>query len=314
MPISGADPQKATSRAGSRNGRGRSRTAFTTLKMAALAPMPRDRVRSATAVRPGFRRRERKPYRTSPRSPLSQPPATGLPSTGADGSTGRSSRRSSSRRASPVASSSRTTRRASASGAPSPTSSRKRSSRCWASSSMISSTLTASRSRSARRRLTSGLQSRILGSHDAAHRFHELRPASAPGPEDVLPLRGQAVIASASLPGLLHPAAQDPPSLLEAVEEGVEGRHVEAKRPPGAGLDQAAEVVAVAGLALDQGKDEQLGAALLEVRARHGVPLYIVRRHMATKRRPGPRGYRSRLALARLQQGLQPARHPLGLL
>src|SRR5437867_7362407 len=35
-------------------GRGRSSTAFTTLKIAVLAPMPRARVSTATAVKPGF--------------------------------------------------------------------------------------------------------------------------------------------------------------------------------------------------------------------------------------------------------------------
>ena len=44
-----------TSRSGSRYGSGRSRTAFTTLKIAVLAPMPSARVSTAIAVNPGER-------------------------------------------------------------------------------------------------------------------------------------------------------------------------------------------------------------------------------------------------------------------
>jgi hypothetical protein len=43
-----------TSRPGSRNGRGRSMTAWTTLNMAVQAPMPKARVSMATAAKPGF--------------------------------------------------------------------------------------------------------------------------------------------------------------------------------------------------------------------------------------------------------------------
>ena len=61
MPICGAEPQKATMRSGSANGSGRSSTAFTTLNMAALAPIPSESVTSATAARAGCWRRERSP-------------------------------------------------------------------------------------------------------------------------------------------------------------------------------------------------------------------------------------------------------------
>jgi len=51
--------------AGSRYGMGRSTTAFTTLKMAVLAPMPSASVRMATAAKPGERQSTRRPHRTS---------------------------------------------------------------------------------------------------------------------------------------------------------------------------------------------------------------------------------------------------------
>src|SRR5437867_12961566 len=43
-----------TSRSAAGNGNGRSKTQFTTLKMAVFAPMPRASVSRATAVKPGF--------------------------------------------------------------------------------------------------------------------------------------------------------------------------------------------------------------------------------------------------------------------
>jgi hypothetical protein len=45
-----------TMRSGSGYGSGFSKTAFTTVKMAVLAPMPSASVRTATAVKPGFLR------------------------------------------------------------------------------------------------------------------------------------------------------------------------------------------------------------------------------------------------------------------
>src|SRR6185436_877420 len=55
----GARCQTPTSESGSVNGRGLSSTPLTTLKMAVLAPMPSARVRMATTVNPGVRRRRR---------------------------------------------------------------------------------------------------------------------------------------------------------------------------------------------------------------------------------------------------------------
>src|ERR1039458_4223518 len=54
-----------TSRPGSTKGIGRSRTAFTTLKMAVLAPIPRTSASSATALNPGLLQRTRVAKRRS---------------------------------------------------------------------------------------------------------------------------------------------------------------------------------------------------------------------------------------------------------
>ena len=47
--------QIMTARSGSAHGSGRSSTAFTTLKIAAFAPMPSASVSTATAAKPGWR-------------------------------------------------------------------------------------------------------------------------------------------------------------------------------------------------------------------------------------------------------------------
>ena len=52
-------------RSGSAHGSGRRSTAFTTLKMAAFAPMPSPSVSTATAAKPGWRPSVRAPKRRS---------------------------------------------------------------------------------------------------------------------------------------------------------------------------------------------------------------------------------------------------------
>src|SRR5580700_11180239 len=56
---------KMTNRSGSFTGGGRSRTAFTKLKIAVLAPIPSASERTATSVNPGDRRNPRRAYRIS---------------------------------------------------------------------------------------------------------------------------------------------------------------------------------------------------------------------------------------------------------
>src|SRR5579883_213810 len=63
----GSWAQIHTSRSGSRTGRDRKSTAFTTLKMAVLAPIPKARANVAAAVKPGYRANVRSPKRASSR-------------------------------------------------------------------------------------------------------------------------------------------------------------------------------------------------------------------------------------------------------
>ena len=59
IPSPGAVCHRPTSRSGSSNGSGLSRTPRTTLKMAVLAPMPSASVKMAISVNMGARRRRR---------------------------------------------------------------------------------------------------------------------------------------------------------------------------------------------------------------------------------------------------------------
>src|SRR5439155_8258887 len=112
----------------------------------------------------------------------------------------------------------------------------------------------------------------MLYSDDPADRLHERGPAAALGGERPFPFGGQPVVAAAALAGLLHPAAGDHAAPLEPVEQRVERGDVEAEDPAGARVDQLPQLVAVAGLVLEEGEDQELGAALLPVRVRHQGP------------------------------------------
>src|SRR5262245_50797547 len=100
---------------------------------------------------------------------------------------------------------------------------------------------------------------------DAVDGGNEVAPAAALGGEHFAALGGEAIEAAPALAGLLDPGAANPAALVEAVEERIERGDVEAERALGAGLDEAGDLVAVAGAGVDEREDEQLGAALLEL-------------------------------------------------
>src|SRR5688500_6931635 len=72
---------------------------------------------------------------------------------------------------------------------------------------------------------------------------------------------GNAVIAPAPLAGFLHPAALDQAALLEAIQRRVQRRHGEPDRAVGSELDLPADLIAVMVGLVDQGEDEEIGAA-----------------------------------------------------
>src|SRR6185503_13432904 len=104
---------------------------------------------------------------------------------------------------------------------------------------------------------------------DAADRPGELAPGAALRGQHLRAGRGQAVIAAPALAGLLDPAALDPAALLEAVEQRIEGGDAELQHAARSRFDQLAQVVAVSRLILDQRKNQELGAPLLELAIEH---------------------------------------------
>src|SRR5882724_2150832 len=129
---------------------------------------------------------------------------------------------------------------------------------------MISSSRAGERLSSARRALTSAFQSGILNSGDSTDCFHELEPSVTLAGEHLFAGRGEAIITSPPLPCLFHPAAANPSPFFESVEQGIKRSDIKPERTARAQLDQLTNVVAVPRPILDQRKNEQLRAALLQ--------------------------------------------------
>src|SRR4051812_25925729 len=133
----------------------------------------------------------------------------------------------------------------------------------------ISSTAAASRGGSsdipAMRRRTCSDQSCMLGLRDPAHRLDERAPRPPPRAQRLSARRGEAVVAPPPLRGLLDPTPFQEALRLEPVEEGIERGDVEPKGAVGAGLDELADLIAVARPLLDQGEDQELRGSLLEL-------------------------------------------------
>src|SRR5882762_626207 len=116
-------------------------------------------------------------------------------------------------------------------------------------------------------------QSGMFGLRDLVNGVDELAPVVTLCGEHVPAFGGQAVEAAPALARLLDPLARDPPALLEAIEEGIEGGDLELEAAAGACLDQLADLVAVARARLDERQDQQLGAAFLQLAIEH--PRYM---------------------------------------
>src|SRR6187549_286928 len=104
---------------------------------------------------------------------------------------------------------------------------------------------------------------------DAGDRLHEVPPVVALRREHLPSLPGEPVETPPAGARLLDPPALEPAALLEAVEERVEGSDVEAEAALGAVLDELADLVPVARARLEEGEDEQLRRALLELAVEH---------------------------------------------
>ena len=105
----------------------------------------------------------------------------------------------------------------------------------------------------------------MLSPRDAIDRVDELQPGAALYLQRLLSLRGETVITAPSLPSLFHPMAFNEPAFFQAIEQRIEGSHIEFEGAFRAILNQLAELVPVPGPVLDQGQDKQLGTALLQL-------------------------------------------------
>src|SRR5213078_4368426 len=178
--------------------------------------------------------------------------------------TGRSTRFSSRSNESGTFKSASTARSASSSETPLLSACSYSSSRCCVNSSAISSSRAGERPRLARRALISLRQSGILNSGDSTDCFHELEPPVALAGEHLFAGRGEAIITPPPLPGFFHPAAANPSSFLEPVEQGIKRSDIKPQRTARAQLDQLTNVVSMPRPILDQRKNEQFRAALLQ--------------------------------------------------
>src|SRR5262245_6702444 len=143
--------------------------------------------------------------------------------------------------------------------APLATSSRQRSSRCCCSSSTMSDSRSGLRRSEASRARSSGDQSGasscMFALRDEADGLDERRPDFALAHELAAAFAREVVEAPAALAGFLDPRALDPAALFQAVEQRVQGVHVEFELAARAGFDELAQVVAVAGAGVEEGED-----------------------------------------------------------
>src|SRR3954451_15670683 len=134
---------------------------------------------------------------------------------------------------------------ASSSEAPPLCKSRWRSSRCCATSSVSSDSADAVNRRSANRARTTRLQSAMLNSGDPADERDKVLPTLLLRPQRISPSRCQAVVAASPLLCFLDPPANDPPVLLEPVEQRIQRGDMKSQRPIRSELNQLRDVVPV---------------------------------------------------------------------
>src|SRR5688572_9302168 len=123
----------------------------------------------------------------------------------------------------------------------------------------------ASRARRCSRQFGSGM----VDSRDQAHRVDEGFPRFALAGENAAPLGGEAVEPAPPLAGFLHPLSLEPSALFEAIQQRIQRRDVEFELPGRLRLDELADLVSVTRARLDDGEDDELGGALLELSVEH---------------------------------------------
>src|SRR5579862_4962561 len=119
------------------------------------------------------------------------------------------------------------------------------------------------------RRAISSLQSGMFCLRNPVYCLHKCLPTTSLRGQNLLALGCQAVITSAALAVLFHPSALNPPAFLQAIEQWIEGGHIEADSPAGALLDDFGNLVAVSWPGLDERQDQKLRTDLLPFKFRH---------------------------------------------
>jgi hypothetical protein len=102
-------------------------------------------------------------------------------------------------------------------------------------------------------------------SRDALHSVYECCPGLALLSEHAPALRRDFVEAAASLSRPFDPGTLNPSTLLEAIQQGIEGINVKRDLAAGARMDQFTQLIAVAGSRLEQRKDEQFRGPTLQL-------------------------------------------------
>src|SRR5688572_6806027 len=130
---------------------------------------------------------------------------------------------------------------------------------------MISRSRSGARRSDARRVRTSRDQSGTFPSRDGSNGFDEGSPGLPLLRQHPSPFGRDPVEAPAAFGRLFDPAALDPATLLEAIEQGIQGIDVERQLPTRPYVDQLAQLVAVPGPRLEQRQDEQLRGPALQL-------------------------------------------------
>ena len=98
---------------------------------------------------------------------------------------------------------------------------------------------------------------------DQAHGLDKGFPRLALAREHAATLGCQRIETPAALAGLPDPATLQPLALFQPVQQGIQRGDMKLELALRAGFDQFADFIAVARTALDDGKNDQLGRALL---------------------------------------------------
>src|SRR5579864_5593664 len=116
------------------------------------------------------------------------------------------------------------------------------------------------------------VHSGMFSSQNLVDGASELLPRAALPHQRDAASRGQPVEAAAALTRLLHPPAQNQALRLQTAQDRVQRAHAKLKPAPRPGFDELSQLVTMPGTGLQQGQDQEFGAALLEFAAEHGGP------------------------------------------